>query len=64
MLVAFAAVFVIGTILFLAILGRKRGARWAAGLLLAEYMVLILMVTVFCRKLLDVREFHLIPFRS
>ena len=27
-------------------------------------MALILMVTVFCRKLLDVRGFHVIPFRS
>ena len=27
-------------------------------------MVVVLMVTVFCRKLLDVREFHVIPFRS
>ena len=63
-LVGFAGVFVIGTILFLAFLGPRRGARWAAGLLLAEYMVLILMLAVFCRKLLDVREFHVIPFRS
>ena len=63
-LVGFAGVFVIGTIGFLAFLGPRRGARWAAGLLLAEYMALILMLTVFCRKLLDVREFHVIPFRS
>ena len=63
-LVGFAVVFVIGTVLFLTFLGPKRGARFSAGLLLAEYMVLILMLAVFCRKLLDVREFHLIPFRS
>ena len=56
--------FVIGTVLFLSFLGPKRGARFSAGLLLAEYMGLILLMAVFCRKLLDVREFHAIPFRS
>ena len=64
LLVGFLVVFVIGTVLFLTILGPKRGARFSAGLLLAEYMGLILLVAVFCRKLLDVREFHVIPFRS
>ncbi len=63
-LVGFLVAFVIGTVLFLTFLGPKRGARFSAGLLLAEYMVVVLMVTVFCRKLLDVREFHVIPFRS
>ena len=64
LLVGLMVVFVIGTVLFLTFLGPKRGARFSAGLLLAEYMLLILMLTVFCRKLLDVREFHVIPFRS
>ena len=63
-LVGLLVLFGIGTVLFLAFFGPKRGARFSAGLLLAEYMVLILMLAVFCRKLLDVREFHLIPFRS
>ena len=63
-LVGFLVAFVIGTVLFLTFLGPKRGGRFSAGLLLAEYMVVVLMVTVFCRKLLDVREFHVIPFRS
>ena len=63
-LVVFLVAFVIGTVLFLTFLGPKRGARFSAGLLLAEYMGLILLVAVFCRKLLDVREFHVIPFRS
>ena len=63
-LVGFLVAFVIGTVLFLTFLGPKRGARFSAGLLLAEYMGLILLVAVFCRKLLDVREFHVIPFRS
>ena len=64
LLVGFLVVFVIGTVLFLSFLGPKRGARFSAGLLLVEYMVLLLMLTVFCRKSLDVREFHVIPFRS
>ena len=64
LLVGLLVVFVIGTILFLTFLGPKRGARFSAGLLLAEYMVLILMVAVVLRRLLDVREFHVIPFRS
>lgn len=63
-LVGFLVAFVIGTVLFLTFLGPKRGARFSAGLLLTEYMALILMVTVFCRKLLDVRGLHVIPFRS
>lgn len=63
-LVGFLVAFVIGTVLFLTFLGPKRGARFSAGLLLTEYMALILMVTVFCRKLLDVRWFHVIPFQS
>ena len=63
-LVGFLVAFVIGTVLFLSFLGPKRGAQFSAGLLLAEYMGLILLVAVFCRKLLDVREFHVIPFRS
>ncbi len=41
LLVGFLVVFVIGTVLFLTILDPKRGTRFSAGLLLAEYMVLI-----------------------
>ena len=62
--VGLLVVFVIGTVLFLTFLGPKRGTRFSAGLLLAEYMVLILLLAVVFRKLLDVREFHVIPFRS
>ena len=64
LLVGFLVAFVIGTVLFLTFLDPKRGVRFSAGLLLAEYMVLILLLAVVFRKLLDVREFHVIPFRS
>ena len=64
LLVGLLVVFVIGTVLFLTFLGPKRGTRFSAGLLLAEYMVLILLLAVVFRKLLDVQEFHVIPFRS
>ena len=64
LLVGFLVAFVIGTVLFLTFLGPKRGTRFSAGLLLAEYMVLILLLAVVFRRLLDVREFHVIPFRS
>lgn len=56
--------FAVGTVLFLVILGCKRGARWSAGLLLLEYMVLLLSLTVLTRQVHPTRAFDFSPFWS
>ena len=63
-LVGFLVLFGVGTILFLAILGGKRGARWSAGLLLVEYMFLLLLLAVLTRKVQANRAFEFAPFWS
>ena len=63
-LVGFLVLFCIGTILFLAFLGCKRGARWSAGLLLLEYMFLLLLLAVLTRKVQANRAFEFTPFWS
>ena len=62
--VVFFALFGIGVVLFLTILGWKRGAKWSAGLLLVEYMVLLLTLAVLTRKVQPARAFDFSPFWS
>ena len=63
-LVGFLVLFAVGTILFLAFFGWKRGAKWAAGLLLVEYMVLLLALAVLTRKVQPAQAFDFSPFWS
>ena len=63
-LVGFLVLFGIGTVLFLAFFGWKRGAKWSAGLLLVEYMVLLLALAVLTRKVHPTRPFDLTLFWS
>ena len=50
--------------MFLAFLGWKKGAKWSAGLLLVEYMVLLLALAVLTRKVHPSRPFDLTLFWS
>ncbi len=63
-LVGFMVLFAAGTVLFLVFLGRKRGAKWSAGLLLVEYAVLLLVLAVLTRKVHTFRTFDFTPFWS
>ena len=63
-LVGFLVLFGVGTVLFLAFFGWKRGAKWSAGLLLGEYMVLLLALAVLTRKVHPARAFDFTPFWS
>ena len=56
--------FLVGTICFLAFRGFKKGLRWSARLLLAEYALWIFYSTVLVRSVMKVREHRLIPFGS
>lgn len=57
-------VYCVGTILLLAFLGWKKGAKWSAGLLLAEYLVLLLILSVWARTVMAERKFDFTPFWS
>lgn len=57
-------VFCLGTIILLALLGRKKGAKWSAGLLLLEYIILLLILAVWARSIQPERAFDFIPFWS
>ena len=63
-LVGFLVLFGVGTVLFLTFFGWKRGARWSAGLLLVEYMVLLLALAVLTRSIHPTRPFDFTPFWS
>ena len=63
-LVGFLVLFGVGTVLFLAFFGWKRGAKWSAGLMLVEYMVLLLALAVLMRKAHPARAFDFSPFWS
>ena len=63
-LAGFLVLFGIGTVLFLTFFGWKRGAKWSAGLLLVEYMVLLLVLAVLTRKVHPARAFDISPFWS
>ena len=57
-------VFLIGAVLLLTSLGYKKGARWSAGLLLLEYIFLLLSLSVLFRPVKEARTYELIPFWS
>lgn len=63
-LVGFLVLFGIGTVLFLAFFGWKRGLKWSAGLLLVEYMILLLTLAVLMRKVHPTQTFDFTPFWS
>lgn len=54
--------FWLGTILALAFLGIKKGLKWSMGLMLLEYLVLILVLAVFGRTVGEERTFDFTPF--
>ena len=51
-------------ILFLALFYWKKGSKWSAGLLLVEYMVLLLALAVLTRSIHPTRPFDFTPFWS
>lgn len=61
--VGFLLVFVIGTLLFLILLGFKNGWKWSVRLLLCEYLFFILSSTVLFRAIHEVRQYNLIPLK-
>lgn len=63
-LVGMLALFGFGTVLFMAFLGGKRGARWSARLMLFEYMVMLVALAVFTRKVESTSQFNFTPFWS
>ena len=64
LIVGFLVLFGVGTILFLAFFGWKMGAKWSAGLLLVEYMVLLFVLAVLTRKVRPTPTFDFTPFWS
>ncbi|MBR5678261.1 MAG: VanZ family protein [Paludibacteraceae bacterium] len=62
--VGIPVVFCVGTILLLAFLGAKKGFRWSAGLLLLEYLFLLLLLSVLTRTTQAARSFNFTPFWS
>ena len=61
-LVGMVLLFLVGTVCFLALRGFKKGMRWSAMLLLAEYSFWIFYSTVLARPVMAVRKHLLIPF--
>ena len=57
-------VFCVATAFFVAFLGFKKGLRWSAGLLLVEYFVLLIVLSVLARKEMSLRAFNFVPFWS
>ena len=57
-------VLCVGTVLLLAFLGFRKGLRWSAVLLLAEYLVLLLVSSVLARTAQAVRSYDFMPFWS
>lgn len=57
-------VFCLGTILLFVFLRWKMGLRWSARLLLSEYLILILLLTVVFRTVKRAGSFSLVPFWS
>ena len=57
-------VLCLGTVLLWAFMGFRKGARWAAGLLLVEYLFWIYCMTVISRDVQMTRSFNLTPFWS
>lgn len=57
-------VYCVGTVFLLAFLGWKKGAKWSAGLLLLEYLVLLLILSVWARSGMAERKYDFTPFWS
>ena len=60
---ALVLLFCLCSILFLSFLGGRKGITWSAGLLLLEYLFLILLLSVLLRKVQEERVFYA-PFWS
>ena len=56
--------FFLGAVLFIALLGTKKGIRWTAGLLLVEYLLVLLLLAVLLRAVQATRLFDITPFWS
>ncbi len=56
--------FIIGTVILVSQIGLKQGLKWGCGLLLAEYVFLLLCSTVFFRRASAVAGFNFIPFKT
>ena len=64
LLVGFLFVFTVGAILLLSLLGWKKGVKWTSRLLLIEYLLLILVLSVLIRSIKRVGSFNFTPFWS
>lgn len=64
LIVGLLIVFCLGTILAVAFLGIKKGLKWSVGLMLLEYAVLILILTVLGRIVEEERMYDFTPFWS
>ena len=63
-LVGMLLFFCIETFLLFLFLGREKGLRWSAGLILLEYMLLLLVLAVFTRTVRSESAVDLSPFWS
>lgn len=63
-IVGLVLAFILGTILFVAVLGWKKGMKWSAGWLLVEYLFLLLYLAVFVRGAQAEWTYKLTPFWS
>lgn len=63
-IVGLLSAFILGTILFVVALGRRKGMKWSAGWLLVEYLFLLLYLTVFVRNTQAGWTYNLSPFWS
>lgn len=62
--VGLVSAFILGTILFVTVLGWKKGMKWSAGWLLVEYLFLLLYLAVFVRNTQAEWTYNLSPFWS
>lgn len=63
-IVGLVLAFILGSILFVTVLGWKKGMKWSAGWLLVEYLFLLLYLTVFVRSTQAEWTYNLSPFWS
>lgn len=56
--------FLLGTVLFLAFFGVRKGLKWSAGLLLLEYLFLLIVLSILTRQPQAARSFNFTPFWS
>ncbi len=64
LIVGLILAFILGSILFVTVLGWKKGMKWSAGWLLVEYLFLLLYLTVFVRSAQAEWTYNLSPFWS